>query len=216
VPLMPPIPMAGHLVPAQAPALPPSFTLVQQPLTAGLPFTFALDAHWSVTLRYPTGVMLPWLDADPHAVASSDASERAAPAAAAGVTLRDPVRVAVARNGATRAVVPLSAGRRALVVDDGVRPAALEIVIERWTIAAGTVCGPGDFGSSLALAWRDASAAIDVFATPPLQPLVVLRLPRQVTPVLTVRPFVSVTAKLIDRELVSLGSLPIRREVGWL
>lgn len=215
VPLMAPIPMAGFLVPAASPALPSNFTMVTQPLDAGVPFTFALDRHWSVTLRYPTGVLAPWLDADPHAIASSDLSERAPFSPATPAPAGDPVRIVIALDGVARAVLPLDASRRAFAIDDGVRGAGLELAIISWTIAAGTVSGAGSFGSSLTLAWRYAAVAADIFATPPLQPLVALRLTRLVFPLIQIFPLESFMANLVDGELRASGFLPQRRLVRW-
>jgi len=214
--LMPPIPMAGFLVPPTPPDLPANFTTATQALDAGLPFTFALDRHWSVTVRYPTGVLQPWLDADPRAVASSDADERVPVQANAGPSTADPVRLTVARDDVALAVVPLDASRRALIVDDGSRGVALELAVLSWTIAAGTVCGAGSFGSSLTLAWRPASVAVDVFAPPPLSPVVALRLPTTVQPPIGIPLLISRTAILRDGVLEAAGTQPERRTVRWL
>jgi hypothetical protein len=213
MPLMAPIPVSRYLVPADPPALPPSFTTVRIALTAGLPYTYALDARWSVIVRYPTGVMNAWTAAGASDVASSDLPERSARPAGTDAGPRDPVRLTVALDKRTRAVLPLSAGRRALIADDGVNPATLELAILSWTITAGSVRGSGDSGAVLSLAWRDATRAVAQFATPPVQPLVAQRLPRFVHPPILLIALESTTAVLRERELVAVGRLPQRRAV---
>jgi len=66
-------------------------------------------------------------------------------------------------------IVPLVAGVRRFVPDEGsTRGAAIELVIIGWDLRAGTVLGPGDFGSRVTLAWRIASSASPEFAPPPI------------------------------------------------
>jgi hypothetical protein len=216
MPLVAPVPVSRYLVPPGEPALPPSFSTARIALTAGIPYTYALDARWSVILRYPTGVMNAWTAADPGDVASSDAPERAPRPDGADDGPRDPVRLTVALDKQTRAVVPLTAGRRALIADDGANPAALELAILSWTITAGSVRGRGDSGAALTLAWRDATRAVDVFAPPPLPPLVALRLPRLANPPILLVMQESMPATLFGREMIELGERPVRRTVTML
>jgi hypothetical protein len=211
MPLMAPIPVSRYLVPPDEPALPASFSTARIALTAGIPYTYALDARWSVILRYPTGLMNAWIAADASDVASSDAPERAPRPAGADIGPRDPVRLTVTLDKQTRAVVPLTAGRRALIANDGADPAALELAILSWTITAGSVRGGGDSGAVLSLAWRDATRAVDAFATPPIQPLVALRLPRLAHPPIRLFVLESTTAVLRERELIPVGGKPQRR-----
>jgi hypothetical protein len=210
---MPPIPVSRYLVPAAAPPPPDTFTTTSLPIAGGLPFTHAVDARWSVTLRYPTGVARRWLDADPHEVVSSDIPERTAVAADPSDPGRDPVRLTVALDRSTRATIPLTAGLRTFVVGGGTPPAALELIVVSWTITAGTVKGPGDFGSSLQLAWRDGAEAVEVFATPPVSPPVLERLPRLVQPPFEILVLESRPAILLERKLVAVERAPIRRVV---
>ncbi len=211
---MPPIPVSRYLVPATAPGPPDTFTTVSLPLAGGLPFTTAIDARWSLTLRYPTGVANFWLGADPREVVSSDLPERAPVPPEPADPGRDPVRLSVTLDRATEATIPLTAGLRTFIVGGGTPPAALELILLGWTITAGTVTGPGDFGSSLQYAWRDGAAAVEIFATPPVAPPVLKRLPRLVDPPFTLVLMESEPAVLRDRQLVALEAPPIRRVVN--
>ena len=213
--LMPPIPVSRYLVPETPTPLPDTFTTVTIPLTSGLPFTFRLDAHWSLNVSYPTGVLQPWIDADPSTVTSADTPERAPFDPTASPSPRDPVRIAVVRDGTRYATIPLNASRRALIVDDGANPAALELAILSWTIDAGAVIGGTATTSSLSVAWRDATLAVPIFGTPPLKFIIALRLPRLVTPAFIFKPMLSETATIVDHELVAQGTAVARREVGW-
>lgn len=210
---MPPIPVSRYLVPATPPPPPETFTTVSLPIAGGLPFTQAIDARWSVTLRYPTGLARRWLNADPHEIVSSDLTERAAVPADTSDPGRDPLRLTVTLDRSTRATIPLTAGLRTFVVGGGTPPAALELILVSWTITAGTVKGPGDFGSSLQLAWRDGAEAVEVFATPPVSPPVLLRLPRLVEPPFEILVLESRPAILLERRLVAVEPAPIRRVV---
>lgn len=213
--LMPPIPVSRYLVPATPPPLPDTFSTATIAINSGLPYTYALDAHWTLTVSYPTGVLQPWIDADAATVTSSDSPERAPFDPAASPTQRDPARFTVLRDGTRYAVIPLSASRRALVVDDGVNPAALEIAILSWTIDVAAVRGGSASASSLTIAWRDATLAVPIFGTPPLKPIIALRLMQLVSPIFVIKPLLSLTAAIVDHELVVQGSAAVRREVGW-
>lgn len=213
--LNPPIPVSRYLVSATPTPPPDTFTTVNLRIAGGLPYTYAIDSRWSVTLRYPTGVARRWMDADPTEVASADPPQRASfDPAAPDAGFPDPVRLTVSLDRSTRATIPLVASQRAFIVGGGTPPAALELIVVSWTITAGTVKGPGDFGASLRLAWRDGSAAVEVFATPPVSPPVLQRLPRLVNPPFEIVLLESRMAVLRDRELVTLDLPPIRRMVN--
>jgi hypothetical protein len=74
--------------------------------------------------------------------------------------------------------VPLVAGGRRLVPDAGAADGgvAVELVLLAWELRAGTVRGPGEFGSRLALAWRRADRGAAEFSPPPINPGLARRL----------------------------------------
>jgi hypothetical protein len=82
---------------------------------------------------------------------------------------RAPLRLVVERSNVVLGVVPFAAGLRQVVPNDGgTRGVAIEIVVLAWDLRAGTVRGPGDFGSRISLAWRTADRASAEFAPPPI------------------------------------------------
>jgi hypothetical protein len=52
----------------------------------------------------------------------------------------------------------------------------IELVVLGWQIRAGSLRGPGDFGSRIELAWRIADRAADEFSPPPVSARVLERL----------------------------------------
>jgi hypothetical protein len=154
---------------------------VTERLTAGLPQTIVLDAAVSLAATLPNGLALQWRDADPQAIVSSSAPERAAhardPEEAIGAVGRPPLRLLVLINGASCASVPLVAGLRRTVPDDGATDAvSVELELIGWELRAATLRGAGDFGSYLELAWRRADSAADRFSPPPLNPMYLRRI----------------------------------------
>jgi hypothetical protein len=167
-----PIPVAGYLVPEHTSLTPDGFTRVDEPMTRGLPHTITLDRATRATVVLPSGLARTWRDADPAAVVSTSDAEHAPSMPATGIddsAARAPLRLVVERSNVVLGVVPLAAGERRFVPDDGGdRGAAIEIVVIAWELRAGTVLGPGDFGSRITLAWRIADTASAEFAPPPL------------------------------------------------
>jgi hypothetical protein len=177
-----PIPVSRYLVPDAPPTLPDGFTLVEQSLSIGLPFTVPLFRDLSLTLTVPTGLAIQWRDADPLAVVSqSDAQALAQPAKASPSTLgavdRAPARLILLQSGVTLASVPLVAGLRHLLPDsaNGVG-AAIELTIISWDIRAGNVRAAGDFGSRIRFGWREADQAVNQFTPPAINPHILSRL----------------------------------------
>ena len=167
-----PIPVAGWLVPEHTSLTPDGFTRVDEPMTRGLPHTITLDRATRATVVLPSGLARAWRDADPAAVVGTSADEHAAVRPATGVddsAVRPPLRLVVERSNVVIGVVPFALGARRFVPDDGgARGAAIEIVLLAWELRAGTVLGPGDFGSRVTLAWRIADTASAEFAPPPI------------------------------------------------
>jgi hypothetical protein len=153
---------------------------VDSPLADGLPQTIDLDRDLSLVVVVPTGLATAWRDADPSALVSTSADELAPahPAAAtpeANVDRGRP-RLLVLRAGAPVAWLPLVAGARRSLPNDGEQGAAVELAIIGWEIRAGSLRGPGAFGSRLQLAWRRSDRAAATFVAPALNPQLVKRL----------------------------------------
>jgi hypothetical protein len=177
-------PIERYLVPATEP--PASGTTSEtRPLDKGLPETVQLDADFSLAVVLPTGLATQWRDADPTAVVSASEPEYAAwtpaPATPVGDAARPPLAALVLLQGAPVASIPLTAGARRVVPDSGATGAGglLELRIVSWHVSAGNLQGPGGFGSSLKLDWRRADRAANSFQSPPVDPHVLERLPRQ-------------------------------------
>jgi hypothetical protein len=148
-----------------------------EPLVAGLPQTIVLDADVSLALTLPNGLAAQWLAADPQAVVSSSRSELEPHAADAGVAPRPPLRLLVMAGAQPVAAVPLVAGlRRTLPDDGGPNGVRVELEIIGWEVRAGTLRSPGDFGSFVELAWRRADKGTERFEPPPLNPMLLRRM----------------------------------------
>jgi len=131
---------------------------VQLNLTAGIPAVIALDAGRSLALAVPLGVAGALLAADPLAtlVDTGDPAYQPAPG-----EQRDPMaptaRLTLIANGAiadTTAVVagiPLELGTGSA--------AAVEVVVDRLVVTAGSLRAMGDYGSQITLRWRDLRTA---------------------------------------------------------
>jgi len=180
---MPPFPITRYLVPDRPPAVPDGFVALRQALTGGLPQRIELGAGVHAVLVLPTGLARQWLDADPLDVVSTSADDlapRAAetpgPPALAG---RAPLRLVVRRDTQVLGSVPLAAGLRRVCADAGGqgRGAAVEVAVVAWHLCAGTVRGPGDYGSFVSLGWRQADLAVDQFGPPPVHQFVLRRTP---------------------------------------
>ena len=181
---MPPFPITRYLLPDRPPGVPDGFTEVRQALTGGLPQRVELGAGVHAVLVLPTGLARQWLDADPRdlvSISGDDLATRAAPAAPDPVPLagRAPLRLVVRRGTEVLGSVPLAAGLRRTCPDAGGdgRGAAVEVAIVAWHLCAGTVRGPGDYGSFVSLAWRVADRAADRFDPAPVHRSVLRRKP---------------------------------------
>jgi hypothetical protein len=173
-----PIPVQRFLVPDTRPQAPEGFTSIDQPIVDGLPHVVALGGGLSLALVVPTGLATLWRDVDPSSVVSSSEPELSPAAeAGAGEAPRTPARLFLRIGGTVASSIPLAVGLRRAVPEagdsSGVR---LEVVVLSWDIRAGSLRGPGDFGSRIAVATRRADQAGDTFETPAVHPQLVARL----------------------------------------
>jgi len=169
---MPNYPSARLLVPAAAPALPDTFQMVQSQILNGFPHFIDLTKSVRLKITMPTGLLQPWLDADPGALVATNDDESVPRSAALseeiGAVTRPALRMAIVQNGVFLSTVPIAAGVQRTLPDDGtaIQGVVIEIALASWKIFAGTVRGPGDFGSSIQLGWRFANAAANDFGPP--------------------------------------------------
>lgn len=179
---MPHYPAAPLLVPAGAPAAPADFTVVRSSLTQGFPHFVDLTTGLRLKVTLPTGVLQPWLDADPSAlVATSDDELLPRTATSAGDVADLPgcaLRFAVIRGGRFLATTPAALGPQRVLPDAGdpAQGVAVAIIPLGWRIAAGTLRGPGDFGSVIEFGWKIANLGADDFQLPVLNPYLRRRL----------------------------------------
>jgi hypothetical protein len=179
----PPIPVDRELVPPAAPAAPGGFTPITEAVADGLPHVIALVPDLRLVLAVPTGLANAWREADPAAVVSSSDGELAPPPPHAGdgetgALGRPPACLVALRGREVLGVVPLVAGVLRRLPDAGApgRGVTLEVVVLGWDLRAGSLCGPGDVGTRLALAWRPVGAGAAAFAPPATNPHVAARL----------------------------------------
>jgi hypothetical protein len=176
------IPIESYLVPPEPPELPADMITLDTALAAGLPQTIDLDQDVSVVIVVPSGLAATWRDADPSALVSTAANELepADPAAATppadGRVDRGRPRLLVQRAGTPVAWMPLVAGTRRSLPDDGEQGETVELAVAGWDVRAGTLRGAGAFGSRLQLAWRRSDRAAATFQAPPVNPQLARRL----------------------------------------
>jgi hypothetical protein len=179
---MPAYPAARLLVPADTPTVSDDFTTVRSPLVQGLPHFIDLTTDLRLKVTLPTGLMLPWLDAPPSSlVASSD--DEAHPRSEgdpidAEDVWRPALRVTALRGRSRLSSLPAAASAWRSVPDggDAVQGVALDVVLLAWRIFAGTLRGPGDFGSFIQLGWRISGLGANQFMAPAINPFLRRRL----------------------------------------
>jgi hypothetical protein len=180
MPLPPPIPVDRFLTPDAPLETPDGFISVDQPISAGLPHVIDLENDLKLLVIVPTGLIAAWRDADPVSVVSRGDEETLPVSPPPQATIADashaPARLLLTVGGDFLASAPLVTGVRQFApnLESGVR---IELLVLSWLIHAGTLRGPGDFGSRISLAWRRASDAINQFSTPPPNPVLVPSLP---------------------------------------
>jgi hypothetical protein len=176
---MRPIPVNRYLVPVQSSDPPADAVVVDATLINGLPFTVSLGSDFALVLTYATGLAKEWRAMDTQAVIA-DSSIEQEPRSEPTDPVTDPrtgrLTVALQRGGRTVAVLPVVSGRHRLVEPGNPAARRFDVWILGWDVRAGTIRGPGDFGSRLRLAWRRADTSIHSFAPVPVNPFVMLRL----------------------------------------
>jgi hypothetical protein len=184
-----PVPILGYLTPEVKLQPPDGFTLIDEPITSGLPFSLQLEADTRLVLTMPSGLAVTWRDSDPVAVVSrsdDDLTPLTPPTVAEpiGNLTQPPVRLLMERAGVMVASVPLAAGLRRILPDSGQpdRGGRIELAVLAWDLRAGSLRGSGDFGSRITLAWRRADEAVMQFSTPPVNPHLVPRLVQTIPP----------------------------------
>jgi hypothetical protein len=165
------IPIQRYLVPEPISTLPEGFTAVTERITNGLPHIIRLSAQLNLVITLPTGLAVPWRDADPRAVVSCSESELT-PAirdqdALVGNVSRAPVRVVARYGQKILTVFPLISGRRLNVpVSDALVDAAIRVFLLTWDIRAGSVRGAGEFGSFITFGWQPIDQGVERFLRP--------------------------------------------------
>jgi hypothetical protein len=155
---LPPGPALSAVVPPPTMDAPPGFIRERSVLDNGLPSTVRLPDGIDLILLIPTGTAALWRDADPTTVVSSSAAQVAADPGSqgSGLAVAAVPRLLTRVGGRTVASVPLVAGLRRAVPDDGTAGARVELLLLGWQLTAGSMQKSGSFGSWLDLAWRRA------------------------------------------------------------
>lgn len=183
--MLPPIPVQRYLVPEQRPRAPEGFTPIDDKLLGGLPHRIRLNAEFTLVVVVPSGLAATWRDIDPTTLVSSSETEFtptiAQPDQEIAASIRSPARIIVRCAGTTVASVPLCAGlQRTVPEGDWQEPGMhIELLILGWDIRSGSLRGPGDFGSRITLAWRQADQAVEYFSAPPVNPYLIPRLEQE-------------------------------------
>lgn len=179
---MQPIPVQRYLVSAQKLTTPDGFTQVDVRILTGLPYPIPLTSDLQLIVVLPTGLAVPWRDADATAIASNSEAELS-PAIPQtdfiiGDVTRAPFRLVVQQSRRTIGIIPLVAGLRRVVPDSGFSNLGgqIELMILEWDIRAGSVRGAGDFDSRLSFAWRRANQSTTQFSSPPINSMLTARL----------------------------------------
>jgi hypothetical protein len=169
-----------YLVPDAPVIAPEGFTRIDSTIQRGLPHELPLAGDLRLLVIVPSGMAKPWRDADPSAIVTSSAPDRApAPVAKQsqfGDLSRPPARLLLQSANQTVAAVPLVAGLSCFLPEASATGISVEVLTLDWDIRAGTLVGAGNFGSRISIAWRMARLAVTQFSEPPPNPIVIARL----------------------------------------
>lgn len=163
----PPLPFVARIaVPDETRSLPSGFSRFRLSLDRGLPATLALAQNTEAVAMIGGGIMRRWQTTAALELVHSASLEDADAAM--------PVRLLLRREHKRLGSIPLRPGPVQIV---GSRKAGyLAIKLIDWSIYAGTVLGPGDFGSFIELAWRFSNERPAEFTLPPVRTGVLRRL----------------------------------------
>jgi hypothetical protein len=168
------LPVIARLTPSPAPP-PPG---IDSPIRQGLPHQIDLLPRWRGVLFLPVGVAAPLLAMPPRTLLSSDDAE-ATPMPASeppALPARDAPRLRILYDAAVVAVLPLVARLSTHVMArDGTH--RIRITITGWALHAGSMVGPGDFGSNIRLSATPIDHAVDEYGPLPPSPAIIARLP---------------------------------------
>jgi hypothetical protein len=94
---------------------------------------------------------------------------------------RCPARLLLRAGTSVVSSIPLASGVLRAIPEAGDFGAGVRfaVVVLSWDIRAGSLRGPGDFGSRIALATRRADRASETFETPAISPELISRLQEQ-------------------------------------
>jgi hypothetical protein len=181
MPLAPAIPVDRFLIADAALRAPEGFTAVDQAISAGLPHTISLEKDTKLVVIVPTGLITEWRNVDPTSIVSQSDDQMQPYTGNPGEPIADatraPVQLLLMVGADMVGSLPLVAGVRRFVPDLEARAVQIELIVQSWRIVAGTLRGPGDFGSRIALSWRRATDTINQFSTPPPNPVLIPRMP---------------------------------------
>ncbi len=153
------LPVIAALTPDVAQAAPAGFTHIDSAIRGGLPHVVAIAPRWRALLTLPTGSARAWLDLPPGTPVTNGAP-----------------RLRFQRDNVTVAVVPLVLGPVLEIVADG-GSVPLTVCVLGWSLRAGDLRGPGDYGSSLSLAVSVADRGTNAFGPLPPSDFVIRLLP---------------------------------------
>ncbi len=166
------LPIIARLTPWPA-SLPPG---IDSPIRQGLPHQFDLLPRWRGVLVLPVGVAAPLLSMPPGTLLSSHDAAPMPATEPPPLPARDAPRLRVLYDAAVVAVLPLAAGLSTdVMARDGSH--RIRIHIAAWALHAGTMVGPGNFGSFIRLAATQIDHAVDEYGPVPASPAIIARLP---------------------------------------
>jgi hypothetical protein len=174
------MPILRYLTPDVKPVPPDGFTVVDDRILQGLPHFVPLAGELRLAVLVPTGLVRHWLDADPTLVVTHSTREtepKAVEDEPPGSAEEPAARLVLMDGSVPVASAALTVGRRITLPETGAAGVRVDVVVLGWDLRAGSLRGPGNFGSRITLAWRSADTPIAHFSTPPVNPVLIKRLP---------------------------------------
>jgi hypothetical protein len=169
-------PILRYLTPDFSVIVPDGHTLIDEPITKGLPYVMSIDANISLVLALATGDAALWRDADPRAIVSQSQGAWFEPDKEHPVPHAPPMRLLARVNGRLVSATALVAAQPH-VFDLPSETRRFEFIVLSWDIRAGSLRDEGDYGSNIRLVWRWIDQAVSQYSTPPIMPSVEIRQP---------------------------------------